>query len=301
MNNMNKHLVSIVSICWNRKQEILESLQGVYNGNYENIEVIVVDNGSTDGSADAIKEQFPNVNVIKMFKNIGIEAYNIGFKNARGKYIVILDDDSFPAKDAITRMVKKFDMDSKLGVVAFDVRNYYKYDEIAYETSDEGLDAKAESKDYLMSFNGAGAAIRRCLFESIGFYPEEFFLYWNEQDVAFKVWDKGYKISFFADVVSYHKYSPKNRESKRAPYYYTRNMFWMLWKNYPLHFCVQKSMELIFLCFYNSFEQKTSIYLKAMCDAFLKIDTALSKRKVVSKKIWKNMRVVFESSFTYYK
>lgn len=295
-------LVSLVTICWNRKAEICESLRRIKEIDYNKLEIIVVDNCSTDGTIEAIESEFPEVRLIKMFKNIGIEAYDIGFKNARGKYIVILDDDSFPQKNAVRKMVEKFERDEKLGVVAFDVRNYYNYDEVKIqEQKDDGKDTAAESDNYIMAFNGAGAGVRRDVLEKIGFYPEEFFLYWNEQDTAFRILDLGYKIKFFADVISYHKYSPKNRSSWRAPFYYTRNAFFLVWKNYSYGKVINKTLELIYDCFYYSMEQKTTIYLKAMISAFFNVKKIKGKRKVVDKTIEDNLRIPLNVSFTFYK
>lgn len=299
---MSNPLVSVVTICWNRKKDILESLKGISEILYDNLEVIVVDNDSTDGTVEAINEQFPDVNLIRMFKNIGIEAYNIGFKNAKGKYIVILDDDSFPEKHAVARMVQKFEENEKLGIAAFDVRNYYNYDSVANDIIEEKTEnSSAEAKDYLMAFNGAGAGVRKCVFEKIGFYPEEFFLYWNEQDTSFRMLNSGYQIKFFSDIVSYHKYSPQNRKSWRAPFYYCRNSFWLVWKNYPLLQAVQKTIMLIYMTFYYSFEQKTFVYFKAMLNAFWYIMIPLKKRNAVKDDISKNLRIPFESSYTFFR
>lgn len=300
---MDAPLVSIVTICWNRKKDILESLKGIFEIEYDNLEVIVVDNHSTDGTVEAVESEFPKVKLIKMFKNIGIEAYNIGFENASGKYIVILDDDSFPDKYAVQRMVNKFENDRKLGIVAFDVRNYYNYDQVksVRKINVSKIDTVAGSKDYLMAFNGAGAGVRKELFEKAGLYPEEFFLYWNEQDTAFRILDRGYKIEFFSDIISYHKYSPKNRASWRAPYYYTRNAFWLIWKNYPVGVALKLTISMIYNCFYYSMEQKTFIYIKAMLDAFFNINSLSGKRKVVKKYIWENLRIPFNIAFTFFK
>ncbi|NRY60047.1 glycosyltransferase family 2 protein [Clostridium beijerinckii] len=300
---MKTPLVSIVSICWNRKIDICESLKKIREIEYDNLEVIVVDNCSTDGTVEAIEKGFQEINLIKMYKNIGIEAYNIGFKNAKGKYIIIIDDDSFPHKQAVARMVKKFESDDKLGIVAFDVRNFYNYDLVTMEEVKENIygDTRAESKEYLMAFNGAGAGVRREVLETVGFYPEEFFLYWNEQDTAFRILDLGYKIQFFSDVVSYHKYSPKNRASWRAPFYYTRNAFWLIWKNYSLKASIKLTLKMIKDCFYYSMEQKTFVYLKAMLVAFKDCKNLKGKRKPVKKYIEENLRIPFNVSFTFFK
>jgi len=299
---MSNPLVSIVTICWNRKDEICESLRRIREIEYDPLEVIVVDNCSTDGTIEAIEEEFPEVRLLKMFKNIGIEAYNIGFKNAKGEYIVILDDDSFPQKGSVGRMVKKFEGDSKLGMVAFDVRNYYSYDEVKQDENLEEIESEAaEAENYILAFNGAGAGVRKAVLENAGFYPEEFFLYWNEQDTAFRILDSGYKIKFFPDVISYHKYSPKNRASWRAPFYYTRNAFFLVWKNYSSKKVFSKTIELIYDCFYYSMEQKTFIYIKAMMDAFKNINKIKGKRKPVNNYIEENLRIPLNLSFTFYK
>ncbi|SHJ66818.1 glycosyltransferase family 2 protein [Paramaledivibacter caminithermalis] len=292
-------LVSIVSLCWNRKDDMYESLKRIREIEYENLEVIVVDNDSTDGTIEMIEREFPEVKLIKMYKNLGIEAYNVGFKNAKGKYIVIIDDDSFPKKDAIKKMVEKFEKDESLGIVAFDVRNFYKYDDI--KKTDYEEKNGVEEREYLMSFNGAGAGIRKDLFEKVGFYPEEFFLYFNEPDVAIKVLDLGYKIKYFSDIVSYHKFSPKNRVSWRAPFYYTRNAFWFIWKNYPMKLALKTTIKLVYSCFYYSLEQKTNIYLKAMFSAFKDINRIKGKRKPVRLEIAENLRIPFYLSFTFYR
>lgn len=299
--NMKQPLVSIVTLCWNRKQDILESLRGIAKIDYPHMEVIVVDNNSTDGTCEAIEEEFPSVRLIKMFKNIGIEAYNIGFKNAKGEYIVILDDDSFPQKDAIKRMVERFQADEKLGVVAFDVRNYYKYDEVVSLEVKVSNTHNAEAKEYYMAFNGAGAAIRRNLFEEIGFYPEEFFLYWNEQDTAFRVWQAGYKVIFFDDIVSYHKYSPKNRASWRAPFYYTRNAFLLVWKNYPSPMVLTKTIYLIYKTIYSAMEQRSFVYIKGMWSAFCSFKQIKNKRQPVTKEIASKLRIPLDTAFTFFR
>jgi len=293
-------LVSVVILCWNRKDDVKESLTRLRGQTYKEMEVIVVDNGSTDGTIAMIEEDFPEVRLLKMPKNMGIEAYNIGFKNAKGEYIVILDDDSFPAEDAIEKMVDKFKNDEKLGIVAFDVRNYFSYDE-TNKKIEERKNTSAAIQKYLMAFNGAGAGARKDVIEQVGFYPEEFFLYWNEQDLSFRVLDAGYKIEFFSDIVSYHKYSPANRASWRAPFYYTRNAFWLLWKNYPMTMVIPITFRLIYLVFYYSLEQYTTVYLKAMFSAIFNVKQIKDKRKPVKKYIAENLRIPFDVSFTFYR
>ncbi|MBB6692198.1 glycosyltransferase family 2 protein [Cohnella xylanilytica] len=296
-------LVSIVMLCWNRLEDVRESLTRIRLIEYPELEVIVVDNGSTDGTPEMIEREFPEVRLLRMTENIGIAAYNRGFERARGEYLVIIDDDSFPAPKAIGRMVRKFERDPDLGVVAFDVRNFYHYDEVAQveEPESSAKDSSATAAHYYMSFNGAGVGIRTNLFRRVGFYPEEFFLYNNEMDSAFRIWDAGYRIEFHSDVVAYHKYSPVNRTSWRAPYYYVRNAFWLVWKNYPAPMALRLTRSLLFKCVHASLEQRTWIYLKAMRDAFRQANLIQGKRKPVREEIALNLRVPYDVFFTFYR
>ncbi|KGR90095.1 glycosyl transferase [Ureibacillus massiliensis 4400831 = CIP 108448 = CCUG 49529] len=292
--------VSIVMLAWNRKEDVRESLTRIAEIEYDNYEVIVVDNASTDGTQEVVKTEFPHVNLIEMSENVGIKAYNVGFEQAKGDYIIIIDDDSFPAKTAMRRMVKAFEQDPQLGVCAFDVRNYYNYDDINQDIdNEEGV--KAIPRDYYMGFNGAGVGVRKDVFKQIGYYPEEFFLYFNEMDCAYKIWDAGYKIEFFSNIVSYHKYSPANRASWRAPFYYTRNAFWLIWKHFPTNTAIKATAKLIYNCFYYSMEQKTNIYLKAMWDAFKNSSKLKGKRKPVSKEVVEKLRNPLNIAFTFYR
>jgi len=298
---MTHPLVSVVMLCWNRREDVRESLARLCESTYPNLEIIAVDNGSTDGTPEMIEAEFPEVRVLRMPSNIGIAAYNAGFEEACGKYIVILDDDSFPEKHAIERMVRRFEADPELGVVAFDVRNYYSIDDIKIVDEAADYSGAAGNERYIMSFNGACAGVRADVFRRVGYYPEEFFLYNNELDTAFRIWDAGYAIRSFPDIVGYHKYSPANRSSWRAPFYYTRNAFWVAWKNYPAGQAASVTLELIFRCFYHSMEQRTGIYLKAMWSAFVRIGKLKGKRKPVHPDIARRLRAPVNINFTFYR
>ena len=293
---MESKLVSIVMLSWNRKDDVLYSLAQIRKNQYKNLEVIVCDNGSTDGTIEEIKAKFPEVKLIEVGDNLGIAGYNYGFEEANGEYILIIDDDSFPALDAVGKMVEKFEDEPDLGVVAFDVRNAKEYNGAVSQNKQ----VDKTPYEYYMGFNGAGAGVRKELFKKVGYYPSEFFLYMNEADCAIRIWDEGYKIKFFPEIISYHKQAEKNRTAWRAAFYYTRNSFWVLWKNYPLQLCVKRSLILTFYCFYSSIEQHTMIYIKALFSAIFKSKLLNGKRRPVSLDIASKMRIPLNLPFTFY-
>ena len=289
--------VSIVMLCWNRWEDVNVSLSRIDQIDYSNLETIVVDNGSTDGSQKNIREQFPSVNLIEAGSNLGIEAYNLGFEAAKGEFILIIDDDSYPAQESIGRMVQKFLENPKLGVCAFDVRNADDYDQVAKTSNSTSI----TQSSYSTGFNGAGAGVRKELFKKVGFYPGEFFLYMNEADCSLRIRDLGYEIRFFPDLIAYHKMAAKNRNSWRAPFYYTRNSFWLIWKNYPTSTALKETISLISLCFYHSMEQITFIYIKALFSAFWNISKIAGKRFPVKKEVVNEMRIPLHLCFTFYR
>ncbi|MBF0343347.1 MAG: glycosyltransferase family 2 protein [Nitrospirae bacterium] len=287
-------------LCYNRREDAREGLIRLTTQSYKNLDIVVVDNCSTDGTAEMVHGlNNPCIRLIRMPKNLGVDAYNEGFRNSKGDFVVILDDDSFPSEGSIERMVEKFQANPALGIVAFDVRDYAQYSSVCSDK--EVTDKKAPSSTYIMSFNGAGAGVRKEILDKLGGYPGEFFLYVNELDLSFRVWDNGYKVESFPDVVAYHKSSPVNRLSERAPFYYTRNTFWLTWKHYPFDLMFKVTVLLIYYVFYHTLEQSTTIYLRAFGGAISDLKHIQKRRKPVKREIALRMRVPLRLPFTMYR
>src|SRR5262245_36569484 len=96
-------LVSFVMATFNRGAVVLACLNKVFaNGLAQGqFEVIVVDNASTDGTADLIEKEFPQVTLMRLGKNCGPVAKNVAMKKARGEFVVLLDDDAYPHPGSI--------------------------------------------------------------------------------------------------------------------------------------------------------------------------------------------------------
>lgn len=208
-------LVTVNILSFNRKDELRNTLTKVYEQDYKNIEVIVVDNASRDGSAEMVKKEFPSVQLIQMDKNIGIAGWNEGFKAAKGEYVLVLDDDSYPLDATIRDGVDKFKSNEKTGIVAFEIFNTYLM-KVEYNFI---LD-----KPY--SFIGCGAMIQKELCHKLKGYNELYFLYHNELDFAALTLNSGYEIVQSNEQVI-HNFSSLNRSNEnksqllsRKRYYY---------------------------------------------------------------------------------
>ncbi|MHB8907117.1 MAG: glycosyltransferase family 2 protein [Melioribacteraceae bacterium] len=197
----NNPLVTVNILSYNRKDELRNTLSKVYEQDYKNIEVIVVDNASTDGSPEMVEIDFSNVILIKMQKNIGIAGWNEGFKVAKGEYIMTLDDDSYPSENTIVSGIKEFCNDEKLGVVTFNV----------YNTNTN----TSETKDYFSHdpylFHGCGAMFRKSVIDQVGKFNEMIFIYYHELDYGARVYNAGYKIKYLSGSLVYHEQSLRSR------------------------------------------------------------------------------------------
>ncbi|MBT6357215.1 MAG: glycosyltransferase, partial [Chloroflexi bacterium] len=108
-------LISFIIATRDRKNDLKKCLQSIYDQNYKNIEIIVVDNDSSDSSFNMVSCGFPEVKLINLDRNIGCPGgRNIGFLNSSGDILFFLDDDSKISKNAALNVINLFSEDKKL-------------------------------------------------------------------------------------------------------------------------------------------------------------------------------------------
>lgn len=181
-----------------RTLEILERTTSLPRPQWE---TWVVDNGSTDGTADAVRSRFPDVRLIVRPGNEGVWARSYAFGPARGKYLILLDDDSYPVGDAATRSIDYLDSHDNCGAVVGRV-----------VLPDGSLEACA-----LPSVMLSGAVcLRKSVTERVGGFRREFFRKAGEYDFSFRIWDAGYSVERFEDVVYRHDKFMGGRSSSLA-------------------------------------------------------------------------------------
>lgn len=188
--------------------------------------MIAVDNGSQDETALVLGRHSDWIRVLPLSENLGIEGLNLGFQRALGDVILVLDDDSHPLNKAtLDHLIEDFDRDSRTGVVACRIEskkgcavNTWHLPE--YPDDDRVVESPV--------FVGCGFAIRRDLFEKIGWFPGAFFLYQNEIDVAIQVVKSGYRIVYDPRCRVVHRCSSTGRAHWRQVFYPTRNTLWLM-------------------------------------------------------------------------
>lgn len=117
-------LVSVITLNWNRKKDLLRTLDSIRQQTYSPKEILMVDNGSTDGSVEAVRQQHPEVEIIELPQNLGVQGYNEGMTQARGEFVLLIDNDmDLLQSNTLERIVHYFASDPKLGAVALQVRD----------------------------------------------------------------------------------------------------------------------------------------------------------------------------------
>ncbi len=283
-------LVSVVMLAWNRKEEVLIGMTELSKSTYPNVETIVVDNGSTDGTARALYELFPQVKVLRMHTNTGMTGYNVGFATARGRYVVMLDDDSHLAPEAIETMVRIWeqDVEGKIGAMAFRVVNPLRDTLVTHLWEERLVTSEPGQERDITSFPACGAAVRRDMLDTTGYFDDDFFIYATEDDLAIRVWSAGYRIVYEPRCVCYHRESRKQRSWRRYGRGF-RNAAWFNLKHLPWRFLPTMMVRNLFWLVARSIRYRSFRYffygLVGYVQGYLQFRVALSKRRVVAAKI----------------
>lgn len=249
---MNDPRVEIVTLNWNGKDNTLECLKSVKNLNYSNFHITVVDNASEDGSPEAIKELYPDVNVIVNRANLGYaEGFNTGLRYALKNgvdYILIMNNDAVIDQNALKSLVKTAQSDPMIGFVSGKVFHYnkpevlqsvgIKWDARKMEgwligngEVDIGQFDRVEKREFV---DDVFLLVRREVVEKVGGYDHNFFLYFEEADWNARVKKAGFKIMYTPMAKIWHKgmSSTGGRPNPKYFYFFTRNRFLFIRRNY---------------------------------------------------------------------
>ncbi|HNW93964.1 MAG TPA: glycosyltransferase family 2 protein [bacterium] len=219
--------VSAVLITWQRCETLLATLARLVALDPPLAEIIVVDNGSVDGTAAAVRAQFPQVILLRRERNAGIDAYNDGFRRATQAYLLILDDDSYPAPDAVARAAARLQAQPRTAAVAFRITDAVTGADARYwflPAGDRPCPATA--------FVGCGALVRRNALLAAGGYAREFFLYENEVELCLRLRLAGQNIEYCPECVAHHPSSVR-RGTPNMIYYGTKNKLLTVWRFLP--------------------------------------------------------------------
>ena len=255
-------LVSIITINYNESEVTLDLLDSVRKLSYANYEVIVVDNASPNDNPDKIKENFPEVNLIKSAENLGFAGgNNLGVKQAKGEYLLFINNDTIVPPNFIQPLVETLQKNNRIGMVSPKIKFHWdptliqyagytpmnkwtiRNNSIGYHQKDNGdFDEPKETQ----SIHGAAMMVPKKVVDEVGMMTEIYFLYYEEHDWAEMVKRAGYKIFYQPKSYILHKESiSTGKFSPLKTYYISRNRILFARRNFkPLSLGV----SLLFQC-----------------------------------------------------
>lgn len=223
-------LVSLVIVNWNRRDYLSECLNSIKDQDYFPLEVIIVDNHSSDGSPEMITSDFPEYTLIKLPDSSygACEAFNIGFAKTHGEFIGILDNDVKLPGNWVSCIIDKFNKeDDATAIISTKV--------VEPDMPDWYLQSNYLCKErYIDTFAGCGSLARAKILHKTGYYDEKFFIHANERDLSLRLISQGYKILHYPDVITYHKKPFGIHQGNERLYYFLRNAMWILVKHYTM-------------------------------------------------------------------
>lgn len=222
---MNPSFVTTIIVNWKLKEETCICLRSIAGLDFP-CRVIVVDNGSQDGSVDYIRERFPKVELLELPTNLGFaaacnRAIEHALKNNDCQYIFILNNDTIIQNHALAELIEVAEAHLEVGI--FGPKIYYLDDPqiiwyagarrrwgvlAAAETGrgslDRGQFRELRSVDYIF---GTGMLIRKNVFDKIGLFDEKFFLYLEDLDFCLRAQNAGFDLLFVPQAHIWHMVS----------------------------------------------------------------------------------------------
>lgn len=270
--------ISLITLSWNKKEDIIELVKTLLNQKYEMKEIIVVDNASTYGTVDILKQKYPFLRIIQLDKNYGLhKGFNVGVKCAKGEIIIGVDQDCvLMDEDVVKKVVKYFKENRKLGIVAFRVKSLFTRKD-AWDNPVYLASGKTEYGYPCLAYNGCGFAILKEVYTKAGGLDEQFFIYHGEIDLTLRVLELGYECKYFPGVIVFHK-SLKPPTSIWYSKITKRNWEWFIWKNFPFNEIIKaRFLPLLFLLGRNPFQ-----FFSILFDTMPGFYQILKKRKPLS-------------------
>lgn len=253
-----KHpLISVIIVTYNSEKDIKDCLISVLSSDYPHLQVIVVDNNSSDGTRDVLKEFNDRILIIENENNTGYAGgNNEGLTHSEGKYIAMINPDTEVKKGWLFPLVDELEKNEKIAAAQPKIllkKNKSLINSTGKTTHYLGFDWV---KDYLRnekeieetreidSFSGSCVLIRKSAINDVGFFDGSYFMYYEDGDLSWRLRIRGYKIVMNPKSIVYHDYKffpSGNKNIKNKFFYLERNRLLNVFKNYEL-----KTIILIF-------------------------------------------------------
>jgi len=246
-----KPLVSIIIVNWNGVQHLECCLASLKAQSFRDFEVVLVDNGSSDGSVAYLKERHPWVRLVELQENTGFATgNNVGLRHCLGDYVVTLNNDTRAEPDWLETLVRVAQANPSVGMVGSRICSFDDPDLIDSLGHGVCLDGMSRGRFRLQKYSdlelpevveilfpsACVALYRRSMLEETGFFDDDFFAYAEDTDLGLRCRLAGWPALLATRAVVYHKYSMTGGSfSAFKVYLVERNHYWVALKSFPPH------------------------------------------------------------------
>ena len=287
---------SVIVVTWNGRELLRKNLPAVLAQSQPDYEVVVVDNGSADGSVELLDREFPGVRVVRLPENRGFAGgNNAALPFCRGEYLVRLNNDARPEPDWLGRLVAAADANPRVGVVASKLveegglldsaGDRYLTSWAADKRGVHEPPASFDRADGIFGACGGAALYRRRLVDEIGFFEEDFFLIYEDVDLSFRARLMGWEVVYVPGAVVHHAVGASvDRVPDLKLYYQYRNSEYVWIRNVPgrllwKHAPVAVLQRLVEVWEAWRLRGRFRIYLRAKRDVLLNLPRLLAQRR----------------------
>ncbi|NUR89454.1 MAG: glycosyltransferase [Nonomuraea sp.] len=232
-------------ITWNRREEALTSL-GRLLRLPERPRVVLVDNASTDGTAEAVAHAFPEVDVVALPENLGAVGRNVGVARLSTPYVAFADDDTWWEPGSLSRAADVLDAHPRLAVITARIlaEPGAREDPIV----DELRDSPVRGPSWLPgpalgSFLAGASVLRRTAFLECGGFDRRLWLGGEEELLAVDLATAGWELCYLEDLTVHHQASP-NRDAHNRRRVGLRNTLWFTWLRRPARAALRRTAHL---------------------------------------------------------
>jgi GT2 family glycosyltransferase len=242
-------VVCVIVVNWNGEPYVAECVDSLLAQTYPRTEIIVVDNGSTDGSVGLLRERYgAKIRLIVNRDNRGFTGgNNDGMAAAVGDYVALINNDATADPGWVAALVREAELDPRVGMCASKIVSYDDravIDSAGLLLSRDGLgrgrgrlerdgDRYDRPEDAVMP-SGCAALYRRVMLDEIGTFDESFFMYCDDVDLGLRGLVAGWRCRYVPDAVARHRYSASaGKYSLRKVFLVERNRVWVMLKSFP--------------------------------------------------------------------
>jgi len=241
--------VSILLVNWNGRHHLPDCLDSLAAQTFRDFEVVLVDNGSADGSVEFVRQGYPWVRLVPLAANTGFAGgNNAALAQASGEYLVTLNNDTRVEPGWLAELVRVADAYPRAGMVASRICSFADpdvIDSLGVRICPDGMSRSACRRQRFSQLKLApvepiliptacAALYKRAMIEETGFFDEDFFAYCEDTDLGLRGRRAGWEALLARDAVVYHKYSGTSGAFTPFKLYLVeRNHFWVALKNFP--------------------------------------------------------------------